>query len=354
MLKLASHLGNTLLQLLKIQRLQCAIFISALILCACFYLPPTSSASQETSPTQLKQRQREAELLLDKANPRAAFQVANEVLQKDPGNATFLYLRAMANHKMKRREEAIVDFTASLKIKPDLQTYKDRAYTYKVLGDMHKSLADLQAMVRMSPNSDRIVDVAAMELEVGDIAACIRDAEKAVSMAKTSDSDWKARIAAYQLLGKAYIQKNDCQRALQALNNGAKALSTGVDGKKLNKEQIDKYAKGKFEDLFLLRGEAYEKSGKLKEAISDYEYIVSFHSKNTIVRRSLLRAYRKAGENNKALALVSQLLIEDDTPDLFYKRAEIYKKLGKPDLAKVDEQRARKIENDLMGKLRNE
>ncbi len=38
------------------------------------------------------------------------------------------------------------------------------------------------------------------------------------------------------------------------------------------------------------------------------------------------RVYRKVGQDEKALALVTQLLQEDDSPDFYYKRAEIYKK----------------------------
>lgn len=53
--------------------------------------------------------------------------------------------------------------------------------------------------------------------------------------------------------------------------------------------------------------------------------------------------------NEKALALVNELLQLDDSPDLYYKRAEIYKKLGKDELAKVDFDRARKREDMFMG-----
>ena len=43
------------------------------------------------------------------------------------------------------------------------------------------------------------------------------------------------------------------------------------------------------------------------------------------------------------------MLLEDDTPELYYKRAEIYKKLGKTAQAKIDLDRAANIEYSLMG-----
>lgn len=310
--------------------------------------------TQRFSASELKERAKQIELLVRRGDSRTAYRLANEVVSSDPKNAQFLYLRGFSLYHQKRREEAIADYTASLKIKPDIQVYKDRSYTYKMLGLMHKSLDDLRTVVKLRPAADPIADVATMEFETGDLDGCIRDAQKVVGMTSkaTSNEDRIARVLASEMLGKAYLGKNNKAKAIECLNGGIQASLIGPNGKKITQPEANNKIGFRFQNLYLLRGEAYEKSGKLKEAMKDYENIVSLSPKRTTAKRSLLRLYMKAGENNKALALASELLIEDDSPDLYYKRSAIYKKLGKSDLAKIDFERARKIETELMGSIK--
>ncbi len=145
------------------------------------------------------------------------------------------------------------------------------------------------------------------------------------------------------------MSKKDYKGALAALSKALDLLPGWIAANKKNdKPRMVEIAKSDGNRV-LRRGEAFEKNRQAERGYFGLRTGSSGVPKELPFRRSLLRAYRKVGQDEKALALVTQLLQEDDAPDLFYKRAEIYKKLGKEAQANVDIARARKSENSLMG-----
>ncbi len=318
--------------------------------------PPTFDGNPKTrvekfSDAELKNLIQKAEALYKAHRGVELVNLANEVLARDPKNALFLTYRGEGYGDRRRRENAIADFTASLAITPSLRAYRDRAYLYKVTGEKEKALQDWQTIVKMSPIASNYFDLAFQYFEVLKLDESIAAGQKALSLLNTEPAGKRSRLAtnANKVIGMAFLAKNQPAKALQSFTRAVELIPGYTAAAKSNDRSTLRKLVMNNSGLFLLRGEAFEKSGKLKEAIAEYELTVETFPTSFDFRRSLLRAYRKNNQNDKALAVVTDMLRQDDSPDLYYKRSEIYKKLGKPDLAKVDFERARKIEYGLMG-----
>ena len=299
----------------------------------------------------MKKLTQRAEVLYKAHKGVELINLSNEVLARDPKNALFLVYRGEGYGERKRRENAIADFTASLAITPSLRAYMDRAYLYKVTGEKDKALQDWQTIVKMRPIASNYFDLAFQYFEVLKLDESIAAGQKALSVLNTEPAGQRSRLAtnANKIIGMAYLAKNQPAKALQSFTRAVELIPGYTTAAKSNDRSNLRKLVMNNSGLFLLRGEAFEKCGKLKEAIAEYELTVETFPTSFDFRRSLLRAYRKNNQNDKALAVVTDMLRQDDSPDLYYKRSEIYKKLGKPDLAKVDFNRARKIEYRLMG-----
>lgn len=307
--------------------------------------------ARKYSDAELKKLTAQAEVLYKTKRAVELINLANDVLARDPKNATFLLYRGEGWGHRRRREQAIADFSASVAIAPSLRAYKDRAYLYKGTGEKEKALQDNLAAIKISPVASNYLNLAYQYYELLKFDESIAASQNTLATLNTEpfkSKEWLA-VEANRMIGMNYLAKNQPTKALEFYNRAVENIPGYSDAaKKKNRPALIKLVKN-YSGLFLLRGEAYEKSGKFKEAIAEYELTVDAFPTSFDFRRSLLRAYRKTNQNEKALALATDMLRQDDSPDLYYKRSEIYKKLGKPDLAKIDFDRARKIEYGVMG-----
>ncbi len=368
----SGYLGNILQNSSKRHNYRDAAALVALSLTACIIhsaSPPATAqakakakeqaqtqtkAAKPLSASEIKKFEQEAEFLTNHRNSREVVRMASEALEKNPNNPVILMIRGRAYLAMRRRELAIADFTASLKVRPIADSYRERAYAYKLMGQAQRCLEDWQAAAKLEPNAQNVMEVANAQINLGDISAGIEGCKKALTMLNTIEPKHRARVELHisEKLGQAYLGLNEPAKALGPFTKAVQLVPGYAEAKKKENSASPLATAKKYPDGNLRRGEALEKLGRLREAIVEYEVAVKARPKSFDYRRSLLRAYRKSGHNDKALALVNQLLIEDDSPDLFYKRADIYKKIGKNDLAKIDEERARKIETGIMGSIK--
>lgn len=293
--------------------------------------------------------------LANKKNWRGVIATANQVLELEPNNVTWLSMRGSAYWELHRREPAMADYATCLRLHPTAELYETRAWYYQAMGEYTAGLNDIREAIRRKPKVRFFLKEARLLMEHGDYEGAISETKKALTFLKTEPVKTRLELETlcYDTLGLAYLSKKDNRAALEALSKALELIPGWTAAcKKNDKSKMIEVAKSDGNRV-LRRGEAYEKTGQLNEAISDYELAVAAYPKSFPFRRSLLRAYRRVGQNEKALALVNQLLLEDDAPDLYYKRAEIYKKLGKEAQAKVDLDRARKSEFNLMGSNKN-
>lgn len=343
------------------QTLSKNIFLTASITAASIFLhagmPASAKEQAQRSTAELRNLKKQGMLFYKtkKPNVHAMQKFAEDAIAKYPNEALFHTLRGKALADRKKREEAIAEYTTALKLKPDVDTYADRSYTYRCLGEDGKAVEDLQQIVKLAPTTRHYVWLCDRLMQRGHIDEAISLMLKGLTLSnKEPDMTERneAKERAYDTLGRCYLALNKTDQALKYFNLGLEMFPGFTAACKKHDQSAIIKAVGGGTDQLLRRGEAYEKLGRLNEAAADYEIVVKIAPKSFEYRRSLLRLYRKTNQNDKALKLVSQMLIEDDSPDLYYKRADIYKKLGKTELAKVDEERARKIEYGIMGTMK--
>jgi len=71
-------------------------------------------------------------------------------------NPRYYYKRGFAYAYLKDRENAIKDYTAAIKNKPDyVEVYLERGFTYNNMGEYDKAIADFTQMAELAPNDAR-------------------------------------------------------------------------------------------------------------------------------------------------------------------------------------------------------
>lgn len=74
------------------------------------------------------------------------------VLEENPETALAYINRAMAYEDVGRLDEALIDYTKSLELKPRAGTYNNRARIYHAKGDYQKAIEDFNRAIAMNPS----------------------------------------------------------------------------------------------------------------------------------------------------------------------------------------------------------
>lgn len=256
------------------------------------YTPALAEPAKEFSKYQrekLIKFGKEASHLQSRNDPRGVVRICNQALDIVPDNINWLMKRADAYWMLKKRGLAIEDCSACIKLKPTAELYEIRSTRYKVMNDPQAALNDIQEAIKLKPMAHYVLLKAQLFLEIGDSDSGIAEAKRVLTMLDAAPVDKRlvCEIEAYEAIGLAYLQKNDPKSALGALSK-ALDLTPGwtAASKKNDRAALLKVANWNTEKV-LCRGEAYEKLGKLKEAISDYELAVAARPSNNF-------DYRKA------------------------------------------------------------
>ncbi len=298
----------------------------------------SSYASQSNSGKSIA----EINSLLQAHNPAAAIRLATTALEKDPRNAYILLQRGAAYSSLKKRELALADLSASISLHPTAEAYIERMTVHRELENPQKALRDAEDAVKISPRAFFILTVAELQMDVGEVDRSMTTARRGLTMLKTEQPPQRnfVEMSLYQTLAKGYLAKNDPGKGLEYINKALALLPNWTTASKSHNKQLMKKALGTVHSWIFIRANAYTKLRKNSEAISDYELICDMLPNNFTYKKTLIRAYQRANENQKALLLVNKFLKDDDLSYWYYRRSEIYKKFGKEDLAKRDYDRA--------------
>jgi Tfp pilus assembly protein PilF len=158
---------------------------------------------------------------------------------------------------LKDNKKAIEDHTKAIQLDPKLaEAYKNRALTYKTMGDK-KAMADFRMAIILSPNDPSLYH------ERGEIYLDKQEYEKAIQ-------DFNAAVHADPNLsepqlfinrGKAYLEKQDHAKAIEDCN---KAI-------RLDPKNVSAYS---------LRGRAYQETGDTEKATEDWNKCLELKYRN--------------------------------------------------------------------------
>lgn len=211
-------------------------------------------------------------------------------------------LRSAKSHtQMMEPEKAIKDLTEAIRINPTYyRTYQLRSEAYRDLNLYDESVADMTRAISCSKNNIGLYrDRGYLKFKHGYYKEAVADYTKALSLDPNDDISLRARGRAYSCLNEYKAAAVDYKKSLQFKNKTALRLEIETRG---------------------LLGELYVKSKQDKEALEQFNYLIT-----------------KFPDVSKG----------------YYGRAEVYKLQGKADLAKRELDKAHEVDYALDPGLRN-
>ena len=124
-----------------------------------------------------------------------AIRLFNRALDRDPSDWEAWFHRGIAYLESGRPDEAIRDFTESLRWREGVEGYYNRAMAWLEKGDLERALADLDAALRLDPEDAEAWNMRAIvEAERGNYERALRDIERAIELGHPSGFVNRANI----------------------------------------------------------------------------------------------------------------------------------------------------------------
>ena len=216
---------------------------------------------------------------------------------------------------------AIADYTKVIELAPrDYAAYSNRGLAKKRLGDTAGAMADYNSSLNIKPDySYALRGRALLRKAQGDNTGAMADLDKALTV---NPKD-----------GFAYFDRGSVKNTLKDYPG---AISDFTNAILYDPEEKESYYN---------RAIALKASGKIKEAIADYDKYISLNTSNTRyladgyqnrgIAKTILKDYAGAVAD---LSVAIKLFPEDAV--LYTNRADAYRKMGKTALATADEAKA--------------
>ncbi|MBX9667242.1 MAG: tetratricopeptide repeat protein [Candidatus Obscuribacterales bacterium] len=243
------------------------------------------------------------------------------LIKAAPDDATLLVDRASCYRKQKKTTEALIDLTRAIKLDPfSYAAHFERAGLYKDLLRIDRALADAREALAL--------DSAAIgpRFVIAEILFEKKMFREVVEQLSVFLEHRPHHVEALLLRGKAYSQLDSSDLALKDYERVFKRVPNHLGARRARMSEflrLKKYSQVIEESDFVIpldrknfrvfetRAEAEEQLGRLREAVDDY---------------------------TKAIEITAQV------GALYQRRAELYEKLGHPDLAKLDRKKLEEYE----------
>jgi tetratricopeptide (TPR) repeat protein len=136
---------------------------------------------------------------------------------QDGNLAIALHNRGIAFVDIERAEEAVEDFTASLRLRPEHpNTYFRRAHAMHVLGNLDAAIVDYTAVLRLDPNDHgAYLYRGAAWHDLGQFARAVEDYSFALKIDPSDAGAYYARSKAYESLGLTELAEKDRKASLR-------------------------------------------------------------------------------------------------------------------------------------------
>jgi tetratricopeptide (TPR) repeat protein len=247
----------------------------------------------------------------------SAILMIDNAIAIEPSNSVYHFTRGEYYAGKKQYKEAIVSYDKAIaRDNAYTDAYYKRGVAYYNLGDNKTALENLNSAAKAGYPDLYLVQQASgnAALAMDNDKLAVENFEKAIKTAGSLKKDVPDNIVAqlYNGLSRAYFNQNIYDKAIDAAKNAIKKNAS-------------------FAEAYFNRGTAYNKSGKLKDAIDDLEKAVSLDTKRNDWKYQLARCRQTNGEQALAANIYTQVIAADTSgilQDAVYYRAEAYYESG--------------------------
>jgi len=253
----------------------------------------------------------------------------SDVVARDKMDSRPIFISGLLKSAMRDNFGALADFDRAIKLDPDVPGYySERGYMRSELADSDDALADFNMAIDQLRFKSCLTYKGRGQalMNIGRNADAISDFTRAIEMEPRSfDTPYLER-------GTCYRSSGDLKHAVEDLANAEKYQTV---------------------QAFQARrsiAELYGQMGLLDKALSAYDAALKLQPTDLQSLEGRGDILTKQKKYEQALAdYTVALKVHADGTGAYYKRAELYRKMGKEDLARADEQKARSIDDYMLG-----
>jgi tetratricopeptide (TPR) repeat protein len=274
------------------------------------------------------------------------------LLHLRPGHFWAYYYYALAHYQRREFHDAIVGYTACIHISPERPwPYYQRGLAYHQLQQYDLALQDFElALARHDRDADVYGSRGETHLAMGDKAAGLADLDQAVKLRPTQLDVYLRRGKAYHDLGRYDEAIADFERALRLHPKSPDVLyHRGLTYQAQRKPELalaDFDAAIAADAGYLLA--AYQKitthCGLLQyeQALAETARILKLKSDDLRAHTFAAHIYHRQGRYDDAIKLLNVVLqrIAPSNPSILNQRGDVYRSMGKLDLAVADWRRS--------------
>lgn len=257
---------------------------------------------------------------LEVGNYREAEALYTKGIQNSSKNAKCYISRAKARNGLGEYKMAVSDCTEALKLTPtDDDAYLTRGNSYLGLGERQKAIDDFTEAIKLNPKAFvAYVGRAKAYHLMGNEQKCIQEADQAILMEP-----------AY---AQAYVER---ARSMNFIGDSNRAIQDATEAIKLDP---------RIEESYVIRTFAYNRVGQFEKARDDATRVLNVFPRN--VWAMLYRSDANFGLKDDAKALDdirTAVSIDPQNSDAYWRRARIYERQGKHDLAQQDRNKEKEL-----------
>jgi len=250
---------------------------------------------------------------------KAALELYSKAIERDPSNPKYLNGRGNSYRLLERYPAAVADYTDAIKLDPTIpHPVINRAAVYRAMNNHDAALKDLDDAVRLDKtNPVLFLNRGNVYLDKGRFDEALTDYNQAISL-KPKSEYFYSRALVYFKQGKYELTVNETTQAiaLDAANSEA----------------------------YRARSTAYNRLGKNSLALADIRKAVALKETSVTMRYNLAFLLFKTGQFQAAVDEATKTIGMDPKWRAPYVlRAAGYAKLGSASKAKIDQDRAAKL-----------
>lgn len=240
-----------------------------------------------------------------------------------------IFVKGLCRAAAHETQEALSDFDAAIKLAPRRGLfYTERGYCQIELGDLDEAFSDFNtAITSLSDHSPGAYRGRGLTLmHTGKQKEAIADFTVAINSEPTH-------------VEAPYFERGMCYRTLGDAANATRDMESALKYQFYQRSQVAKRL-----------AELYSQRGALDQAMNCYEIALKASATDVAALEGMANLLIKLGKNREAIDVYSRLIGHNsNATGYYYKRADLYRKIGESGLAEADLHNARNIDRYMLG-----